>query len=205
MQIFLCNCLLSIFYHLVDRAHDAWAACFDLFHLIGQLARGLDKDPLDLVGKQKQLTSCLCYIGKWFMWRWDEKRCTLTPIPWNSCCQILKPTGSFSSLFLINMQYLKVGKMSIDDKLQIDILGQKQTRSQDVMNSPDVKVRHSQTPNQSLRQNLDLFVQSLLNLIGRSGWLLCLDVIWSHRKCHCWDIVNMSKDNFVETQSHQAF
>ena len=128
VQIFLCNCLLSIFYHLVDRVHDAGAACFDLFHLIGQLARGLDKDPRDLLGKQKQLTTCLCYIRKWFMWRWDEKRCRLTPIPWNSCCQILKPTGSFSSLFLIAMQYLKVGKMSIDDKLQNDILGQKQTR-----------------------------------------------------------------------------
>ena len=129
--VVLCKYFCAIiFYHLVDRVHDAGAACFDLFHLIGQLARGLDKDPLDLVGKQKQLTSCLCYIGKWFMWRWDEKRCTLPPIPWKSCCKILKPTGgSFSSLFLIAMQYLKVGKMSIDDKLQIDILGQKQTRS----------------------------------------------------------------------------
>ena len=29
------NYLVSRFYHLVDRVRDAWAACFDLFHLIG--------------------------------------------------------------------------------------------------------------------------------------------------------------------------
>ena len=34
-QVHCSNCLLSSFYHLVERVHDAWAACFDLFHLIG--------------------------------------------------------------------------------------------------------------------------------------------------------------------------
>ena len=34
-QVHCSNCLWSSFYHLVERVHDAWAACFDLFHLIG--------------------------------------------------------------------------------------------------------------------------------------------------------------------------
>ena len=34
-----------VFYLLVERVRDAEAACFDLFHLIGQLCQGLAKDP----------------------------------------------------------------------------------------------------------------------------------------------------------------
>ena len=54
---------------------------------------------------------------------------------------------------------------------------QKQKRSQDVMNSPDVKVRYSQRPSHSLRQN----PRSVCSVLAQSNWKVWLAFM---PRCH---------------------